>query len=204
MVPRRAGGGDRRLGVLHGLGPAHLGHATHVLDRFHVVRRFAAGMVAVRQRRQRREPRAPFDPAPRCPGRGSWPCAVPTGWPRPGPSASKCSSPPMPSWPGPGRCSTSSTSPTWPKTKPGPAMAALSRFADLYQADIIPELSKVVDTLLYWRRRSSASSGRAMVEQSHGGDQQQAQRPEAHGLGVHWRRELRGPRDPAHAGKPVT
>ncbi|MCA1702405.1 MAG: transposase [Actinobacteria bacterium] len=36
---------------------AHLGHATHVLDRFHVVRWFAAGLVGVRRRIQRREPR---------------------------------------------------------------------------------------------------------------------------------------------------
>ncbi len=32
---------------------AHLGHATHVLDRFHVVRWFAAGLVGVRRRIQR-------------------------------------------------------------------------------------------------------------------------------------------------------
>ena len=36
---------------------AHLGHATHVVDRFHVVRWFAAGLVEVRRRIQRREPK---------------------------------------------------------------------------------------------------------------------------------------------------
>jgi len=29
-------------------------------------------------------------------------------------------------------------------------MAALGRFADLYQADMLPEFYKVVDTLLHW------------------------------------------------------
>lgn len=43
----------------------HLGHATHVLDRFHVVRWFAAGLVEVRRRIQRQEPagtKPAFDP----------------------------------------------------------------------------------------------------------------------------------------------
>jgi transposase len=34
----------------------HLGHATHVLDRFHVARWFAQGLVEVRRRIQRRQP----------------------------------------------------------------------------------------------------------------------------------------------------
>lgn len=34
----------------------HVGHATHVLDRFHVVRWFAAGLIEVRRRVQRGEP----------------------------------------------------------------------------------------------------------------------------------------------------
>ena len=44
---------------------AHLGHARHVLDRFHVVRWFAAGLTQVRRDVQRREPRGvkpAFDP----------------------------------------------------------------------------------------------------------------------------------------------
>lgn len=41
----------------------HLGHATHVLDRFHVCRWFAAGLVEVRRRIQRREPRGHVTPA---------------------------------------------------------------------------------------------------------------------------------------------
>jgi transposase len=43
----------------------HLGHATHVLDRFHVARWFAAGMIEVRRRIQRIAPhgsRPAFDP----------------------------------------------------------------------------------------------------------------------------------------------
>ena len=44
----------------------HLGHATHVLDRFHVARWFAAGMIEVRRRIQRIAPqgsRPAFKPA---------------------------------------------------------------------------------------------------------------------------------------------
>ncbi len=44
----------------------HLGHATHVLDRFHVIGWFAAGLTAVRRDVQRREPPGTtptFDPA---------------------------------------------------------------------------------------------------------------------------------------------
>lgn len=43
----------------------HLGHATHILDRFHVARWFAAGMVEVRRRIQRIGPhgaRPAFEP----------------------------------------------------------------------------------------------------------------------------------------------
>lgn len=42
---------------------AHLGHARHVLDRFHVVRWFAAGLTLVRRDLQRREPRGHVTPA---------------------------------------------------------------------------------------------------------------------------------------------
>ena len=44
---------------------AHLGHARHVLDRFHVIRWFSAGLTAVRRDVQRRQPGGPqpaFDP----------------------------------------------------------------------------------------------------------------------------------------------
>ena len=41
----------------------HVGHATHVVDRFHVVRWFAAGLVEVRRRIQRREARGHVSPA---------------------------------------------------------------------------------------------------------------------------------------------
>jgi len=41
----------------------HLGHATHVLDRFHVVRWFAAGLTLLRRDLQRREPRGFVRPA---------------------------------------------------------------------------------------------------------------------------------------------
>ncbi len=41
----------------------HLRHSTHVLDRFHVVRWFAAGLTLVRREAQRREPRGQVRPA---------------------------------------------------------------------------------------------------------------------------------------------
>jgi len=41
----------------------HLSHATHVLDRFHVVRWFAEGLTLVRREVQRREPRGEAKPA---------------------------------------------------------------------------------------------------------------------------------------------
>ena len=44
---------------------AHLGHARHVLDRFHVIRWFAAGLTQVRRDGQRRQPHGitpAFDP----------------------------------------------------------------------------------------------------------------------------------------------
>ena len=42
---------------------AHLPHATHVLDRFHVVRWFATGLTLARREAQRREPRGQVTPA---------------------------------------------------------------------------------------------------------------------------------------------
>lgn len=42
---------------------SHLGHATHVLDRFHVIRWFAAGLQAVRRDVQRRQPAGQVTPA---------------------------------------------------------------------------------------------------------------------------------------------
>lgn len=47
-------GGHRRAQVLPGGHRAHLDHATHVLDRFHMCRWFAAGLVLVRRGLKRR------------------------------------------------------------------------------------------------------------------------------------------------------
>jgi len=54
------GSGSYRLAITE-----HLGHATHVLDRFHVARWFAAGMIEVRRKLQRIAPhgsRPAFEP----------------------------------------------------------------------------------------------------------------------------------------------
>ena len=49
---------------------AHVGDARHVLDRFHVIRWFSAGLTAVRRDVQRRQPQAPNPPlSPRFPAR---------------------------------------------------------------------------------------------------------------------------------------
>lgn len=130
---------------------AHVGGATHVVDRFHVVRWFAAGLVEVRRRIQRREPRGHvspvFDPevfrnrflALRRADRLS--DAERLRWRR--------SSPPTPSWPGPGPCSRSCTASTSPTTRTRPWRPSTGS-PRLYVDDPLPEFYKVVDTLLKW------------------------------------------------------
>ena len=135
----------------------HLGHATHVLDRFHVIGWFAAGLVAVRRDVQRRQPAGAtpvFDAEVfRC--AGSCCCAAPTA----------------------------STTPNAPNSKPlfeahprlraawealgelhglyladdkAGALTALDRFTDLYQTGDLPEFYKIVNTL--HRSHAPASS----------------------------------------------
>ena len=53
---RREGRRHRRLEGYRAAVDRHLGHATHVLDRFHVIGWFAAGLTAVRRDVQRRQP----------------------------------------------------------------------------------------------------------------------------------------------------
>ena len=72
------------------------------------------------------------------------------------------------------------------------AMGALDRFADLYAADPLPEfyqgfrhLTGLVAGDLQLPPRWSGQ------QRSHGGHQQQARRPQAHGLRVYQRGELR-------------
>jgi transposase len=129
----------------------HLGHATHVLDRFHVVRWFAAGLVSVRRRLQRREPRGhvtpAFDPevfrarflalrradrlaeaeAARLEALFAVHAELARAWQM-----------------------LQELHQLYLAADEGEAMAALGRFADLYQADMVPEFYKVVDTLLHW------------------------------------------------------
>ncbi len=129
----------------------HLGHATHVLDRFHVVRWFAAGMVAVRRRLQRREPRGQVKPAfdpevfrarflalrradrlaeaetERLQALFAAHAELARAWQM-----------------------LQELHQLYLAEDENEAMAALGRFADLYQADMVPEFYKVVDTLLHW------------------------------------------------------
>ena len=66
LVQRRQGRGPQTApGPTSPAIDAHLGHARHVLDRFHVIRWFAAGLTAVRRDIQRRQPhgvKPAFDP----------------------------------------------------------------------------------------------------------------------------------------------
>lgn len=130
---------------------AHLGHATHVLDRFHVVRWFAAGLVGVRRRIQRREPRGHVTPAfdpdvfrsrflalrradrleeaerLRLEALFAAHAELGRGW-----------------------AMLQELYGLYLAGDEAEAMAALDRFADLYATDPLPEFYKVVDTLLAW------------------------------------------------------
>lgn len=130
---------------------AHLGHATHVLDRFHVVRWFAAGLVAVRRRIQRREPRGhvtpAFDPevfrsrflalrradrlgeaeAARLEALFAAHAELGRAW-----------------------AMLQELHGLYLATDDAAAMECLDRFSRLYADDPLPEFYKVVDTLLHW------------------------------------------------------
>ena len=103
---------------------AHLGHARHVLDRFHVIRWFSAGLTAVRRDIQRRPEgsKPAFDPevfrARFALLREATPSPTPTG-----PASTPCSTPTPASKPAgrPCRSSTASTSPTTTKAPSRPS-----------------------------------------------------------------------------------
>jgi transposase len=129
----------------------HLGHATHVLDRFHVVRWFAAGMVAVRRRLQRREPRGHVTPAFDPEVFRSRFLAL-----RRADRLAEAETERLEAL----FVTHAELARAWQMLQElhqlylaedePEAMAALGRFADLYQADMVPEFYKVVDTLLHW------------------------------------------------------
>lgn len=130
---------------------AHLGHATHVLDRFHVVRWFAAGLIEVRRRIQRREPKGQVTPAfhpdvfrarfvalkradrlgeaehERLKAIFAMHAELARGW-----------------------SMLQELYALYEAPDEDGAMEALDRFADLYEDDPLPEFYKVVDTLLRW------------------------------------------------------
>src|SRR5690606_9788320 len=99
----------------------HLGHATHVLDRFHVARWFAAGMIEVRRRIQRIAPKdharhsnRPSSGPGICSSPASTTCLTTASKPWGG------SWPTGPNWKRPGGCSSTSTASTSPKTQTRP------------------------------------------------------------------------------------
>ena len=129
----------------------HLGHATHVLDRFHVVRWFAAGLVAVRRRLQRREPRGHVKPAFDPEVFRSRFLAL-----RRADRLAEAETQRLEAV----FAAHAELARAWGMLQElhglymaedeEAAMEALSRFADLYQDDPLPEFYKVVDTLLHW------------------------------------------------------
>ena len=96
---------------------AHLGHTRHVLDRFHVVRWFAAGLTLVRRDLQRRQPagvKPAFDPGPVQSPLRSATTSRPPQQTRPGPPQPALRHPPKTARPAamPSKNSTASTKPT--------------------------------------------------------------------------------------------
>jgi transposase len=128
----------------------HLGHATHVLDRFHVARWFAQGLVEVRRRIQRRQPPGvtpAFEPGvfrsrylalkradrlsdaehERLKAIFAVHAELARGW-----------------------ALLQELYGLYEAESEEESMVALDRFADLYAQDPLPEFYKVVDTLLRW------------------------------------------------------
>ena len=100
---------------------AHLGHARHVLDRFHVIRWFSAGSprCAATSSAALKAPSPPS--TPRCSGPGSRCCAEATSSTKPTGPASTPSSTPTPASKPAGRPSKSSTASTSPTTTKAPS-----------------------------------------------------------------------------------
>ena len=130
---------------------AHLGHARHVLDRFHVIRWFAAGLTQVRRDVQRREPhgvKPAFDPEVfRGPVRAAETAATPST--------------------DTDRARLDKLFDAHPRLKAGwqalqelhglytaddydGALEALGRFCDLYETGELPEYHDTVDTFIAW------------------------------------------------------
>lgn len=147
----------------------HLGHATHVLDRFHVVRWFAAGLTLVRRELQRREPRGFVRPAydpelfrsrfallRRADTLGEAERAqlqkvftrhprIEAGW-----------------------TALQELYGLYLAEDRAGAMAALGRFCDLYASGQIPEFHDVVDTILAWSSEILAVHDKAAGRISNG------------------------------------
>lgn len=172
----------------------HLGHATHVLDRFHVARWFAAGLVEVRRSIQRREPGGvtpAFDPQvfrsrylalkrvdrltdaehERLKAIFAVHAELARGW-----------------------SMLQELYGLYQADDETEAMAALDRFADLYAEDPLPEFYKVVDTLLRWAPEIFAyhRTGRVSNGRLEGTNNKLS--PKTNGLRVRQRRQLRRPR----------
>ena len=125
--------------------------ARHVLDRFHVIRWFAAGLTTGPLRRPtppawrhqtRVRARGVLSQSPLC-------CAEATPLLTPTRPPSKPSSTPTPGSDPAGRPSSSSHRPYTAEDHDG-ALDALGRFCDLYETGGLPEFHDTVDTFIAW------------------------------------------------------
>ena len=176
---------------------AHLGHARHVLDRFHVIRWFAAGLTQVRRDVQRREPKGvkpAFDPEV---------FKARFALLRRGDTLTDAD-----------RARLDKLFDAHPRLRAGwqalqelhglytaddydGALEALGRFCDLYQTGELPEYHDTVDTfiawsdeILNWHCAGRPSNGRIR------GNQQPAPSPATHRPRLHQPTQLRSPRHP--------
>ena len=153
MVQSREGRGSDGSKAYKAAIDKRLGHARHVLDRFHVIRWFAAGLTAVRRDVQRRpEGSVPaFDrdvfqvqvlaDAPTRQARSG----------RTGTASTRCS-PPIRGSKQPGEALGELHNLYLATDRKG-ALEALDRFADIYGTGDIPEFSSIVDTFLAWHNQ---------------------------------------------------
>ena len=176
---------------------AHLGHARHVLDRFHVIRWFAAGLTQVRRDVQRREPtgvKPAFDPEVfRGPVRAAAQRRHPHRHrPRPPRQAVRRPPPPQSRLAGPCRSSTASTPPTtmtapW---KPSGGSATSTRPASC------PSTTTPSTRSSHGPTRSSTGTTPTGLQRQNRGHQQPAPSAAPHRPRLHQPTQLRSPRHP--------
>ena len=176
---------------------AHLGHARHVLDRFHVIRWFSAGLTQVRRDVQRRPEgsKPAFEPEV---FRARVRAAETRRHPhrrRPGAPRRPLRRPPPPQGPAGRPCknSTASTSPTTTTAPSSPWDGGLRPLRDR-RAARIPQHSRHHHRLD--RRDPRLAPQRPGLQRQNRGNQQPAPSAQAHRPRLHQPTQLRSPRHP--------